>query len=457
MMPRAFRLLDHPAICVGMTAFALHLWVNGSYGYFRDELYFIVCGRHPAWGYTDQPPLTPLLAAASEAAFHSLRGLRLVPAIASAATVALTASAARTLGGGLYAGWLAGLSVLAGGALQVFGVLMITDTLQPLAWLACGVCIIRAEQDQQPRWWLAAGAIAGIAFLAKYTVALYLGSVALGLLATPERRLLMRWEPWAAVLIAMAIATPNLLWQAANDRPFVAHTAVLAAHKNIPLSPPAFLLQEMLTLGPASAPIWLAGLTAFAFWPRFAHLRWVALSWVVLIAAAVAGAAGPIFWPGPHFVHGGGATALEAWLPRLAKPALIAAVLVGAAVTAPLFLPLLPIESFIAYQRWLGLTPSTGERVKLGVLPQVFADMFGWPELAETVGKAYQALAPEDRARAVFFGRNYGEAAAVDFFGARWGSPPAISAHEVVFPLGSARTRRQRDADPSALARRARQ
>ena len=81
---RAFRLLDHPAICLGLTAFALHLWVNGSYGYFRDELYFIVCGRHPAWGYTDQPPLTPLIAAASDAAFHSLRGLRLIPAMVAA-------------------------------------------------------------------------------------------------------------------------------------------------------------------------------------------------------------------------------------------------------------------------------------------------------------------------------------------------------------------------------------
>jgi hypothetical protein len=220
----------------------------------------------------------------------------------------------------------------------------------------------------------------------------------------------------------MAIATPNVVWQAANDWPFAAHTAVLAAHKNIPLSPLMFLLQEMLTLGPASAPIWLAGLAAFAFWPRFAHLRWVALSWVVLIAAAVAGRGRPYYLAGAYpLLMAGGATALEAGLPlpRLAKPAVIAAVLVGAAVTAPLFLPVLPIESFIAYQRWLGLTPTTGERLKLGALPQYFADMFGWPELAETVGKAYQALAPEDRARAVFYGRNYGEAAAVDFFAAR--------------------------------------
>src|SRR6516225_11206556 len=117
-------IVNRPELVLGLLTLALHLWVNGSYGYFRDELYFIVCGRHPAWGYTDQPPLAPLIAAASDAAFHSLRGLRLVPAMAAGATVALTASTARMLGGGLYAGWLAGLAVLAGGALELMAVLM---------------------------------------------------------------------------------------------------------------------------------------------------------------------------------------------------------------------------------------------------------------------------------------------------------------------------------------------
>src|SRR5271166_1684177 len=228
MMSRVFRFLDHPAAVLGLAALALHLWVNGSYGYFRDELYFIVCGRHPAWGYTDQPPLIPLIAAASDAAFGSLTGLRLVPALAGAATVALTALAAGMLGGRLYARWLAGLVVLASGTLPFWGIVLTTDTLEPLAWLAIAICIIRAEKDDDPRWWLPAGAIGGVAFLAKYTVAPYLVSIALGLLATPRRRLLARWQPWAAVLVAVGIAAPNLLWKAANGWPFVAHTAALA-------------------------------------------------------------------------------------------------------------------------------------------------------------------------------------------------------------------------------------
>ena len=335
--PRLRGLLDHPALVLGLAALALHLWVNGAYGYFRDELYYIVCGRRLAWGYTDQPPLTPLIAWASDAAFHSLRGLRLVPALASAATVALTAHAARLLGGGLYARWLAGLAVLGGGALQFFGVTLGTDSLQPLAWLAIALCVIEAERDDEPRWFLAAGAIAGVAFLAKYTVALYLVSLGLGLLATAERRLLARWEPWAGALLALAIAAPNLIWQAENGWPFAAHTAVLAAEKNIPLSPGAFLVQEILTLGPASAPVWIAGVAAFAFWPRFARWRWIAVSWVLLVAAAVIGRGRPYYLaPAYPLLMAGGAVALEAWLPRLAKPAFAALVVAVAALTAPL-------------------------------------------------------------------------------------------------------------------------
>ena len=135
----------------------------------------------------------------------------------------------------------------------------------------------------------------------------------------------------------------------------------------------------------------------------------------------------------------GGPVALEAWLPRLAKPAFAALVLADAALTAPLFLPVLPIDTFIAYQRALGLKPSTGERLRLGELPQYYADMFGWPEMAETVGKAYQALPPDDRKRAVFFAWNYGDAAAIDFFGAALGPAASDQRPRELLSLGPAR------------------
>ena len=251
---RLRQLFDRPELVLGLATLALHLWVNGAYGYFRDELYFIVCGRHLAWGYTDQPPLTPLIAWASDAAFHSLRGLRLVPALACAATVALTAHAARRA-------WRRALRPLARRARgsrrrRAAGLRRAAhDGFAAAARLARDRALHRQSRtDGEPRWLLAAGAIAGVAFLAKYTVALFLVSLGLGLLATPQRLLLARWQAWAGGLLALAVAAPNLVWQAANGWPFVAHTAVLAAEKNIPLSPGSFLLQEVLTprarLGP---------------------------------------------------------------------------------------------------------------------------------------------------------------------------------------------------------------
>ena len=233
--------------------------VNGSTGYFRDELYYIVCGRHPAFGYTDQPPLIPVIAWASEATFHSLRGLRLVPALACAVTVALTAHAARMLGGGLYGRWLAGLAVLGGGALVFWGVTLSTDCLQPLAWLAIGLCVLQAQEGDDKRWWLAAGAIAG-SRSSPNTRSRSTSSQSRSGSRADRAAAARGWGPWVGGLVALAIAAPNLIWQAANGWPFVAHTAVLAAERNIPYSPGQFLVQEILVVGAATAPVSILGL-----------------------------------------------------------------------------------------------------------------------------------------------------------------------------------------------------
>ncbi|HXQ29474.1 MAG TPA: glycosyltransferase family 39 protein, partial [Gemmatimonadales bacterium] len=118
--------------------------VNGRYGFFRDELYFIVCGNRPAWGYVDQPPLIPLIASWLHALFgNSLVGFRLAPALAMAATVALTAEFVRLLGGQRFAQWLAGLCVLGAPIFLAQGLLLTTDMLQALTWLACGWFLVR--------------------------------------------------------------------------------------------------------------------------------------------------------------------------------------------------------------------------------------------------------------------------------------------------------------------------
>jgi hypothetical protein len=170
----------------------------------------IACGWRPDWGYVDQPPLVPLIAAGSWHLFGgSLHGLRIVSALAGAATVAITVRAAGEFGGWLFARWLAGLCVMAAGILQLASVLLTTDTLQPLLWTALTLALMRALRGQAA-WWWGVGALVGVAFQTKYMVLFQVAALILGILATPQRRVLVTGGPWRAALLALAIAAPNL-------------------------------------------------------------------------------------------------------------------------------------------------------------------------------------------------------------------------------------------------------
>jgi len=149
---------SRPSLILGLITLGVHLIANGNYGIFRDELYFIVCGRHPAWGHVDQPPLVPLLAAGSYAlGGGSLLMFRLLPALVLTATVALTAEFTRVIGGGRFAQWLAGLCALFAPVLLLFGVLFYTDMFSALTWLGLVWVLVRLEQTGNERWWIAFG------------------------------------------------------------------------------------------------------------------------------------------------------------------------------------------------------------------------------------------------------------------------------------------------------------
>ena len=431
---------SRPAIWLGLLTAALHLWANGEYGYFRDELYYIVCGQHLDWGYVDHPPLVPLLAALMHALFpDSLTMLRLIPALAHAGTVALTAETARKLGGGNWAQLLAGMAAFLCPLLLVFGTMLATDSLQPIAWLFCAYALISIIRDDNDRWWLPMGLVIGLAFMAKYTIALWVVALLLGLLLTSARHRLARPSPYVAALAPTLIVLPNLFWQWVHGWPFLEFGANAFENKNNVYAPWTFVLMQIRDLNPITAPIWLAGLAAFAFWRRFADLRAIAVAYLLLLVAMIVLHAKSYYLNGAYPVlFAGGAVALEAWLtlPRLRAALLVGVVLFGLPLL-PFVVPLLPVERVAAYQSSLGLTPAANEKgLAIGRLSQLYADMFGWRELAALVGRAYQSLSPEERADAVFFANNFGEAAAADIFGKPWGLPPSISTHNNYYLWG---------------------
>jgi hypothetical protein len=435
----AGRAWNRPSVWLAIASLVLHAVANGRYGFFRDELYFIVCGNNPDWGYVDQPPVVPLLASWSHAVFGDfLWGFRLVPAIIITATIALTAEFTRIIGGNRFAQWLSGLCVLLGPIFLLQGVLFYTDLFLALTWLLLAWVLVRLEQTEDERWWLVFGAIAGFSLNTKYLTAFYLAALAVGLLATPLRKSLLRPWIYLGALLAAVMLLPNLLWQQAHHWPFLELGRAAAGGKNEDMSPVAFFIQQVVLVGPIPTVVWLFGLWAGLVRPKPAVARIFPCAWLILLLVFDASHGKPYYLSAIYpALLAFGAVRIEEWLANaMARAALVAGTVVLGALGAPLTLPILPVDTFIRYTHAIGFKVSTGERLVLGELPQYYADMFGWPEMARKVADVYHSLPPRDQARAVFFGENYGEAAAIDVFGRRLGLPPAISGHNNYYIWG---------------------
>jgi 4-amino-4-deoxy-L-arabinose transferase-like glycosyltransferase len=430
------------AIVLALLTLLFHVLTAKGYGYFRDELYYIACSEHLALGYVDHPPLIALVTWLSRGVLgDSLYALRLFPAVCAAGTVYLTASITRDLGGGRFAQWVAAIAAaLAPIYLSLFTILSM-NALDVFLWTLALWIVTHILKTGNLRWWLAFGIVAGLGLQNKLSI-LFLGfGVVVGLVISRDWRHFVSPWLWAAGLLAALIFAPYLWWQSANGWPTLEFMQNARLYKNLPLSPLDFLTAQAEMMNIVALPLWLAGL-GFYFFARdgrpYRAFGWMYLAVLLIMITQRAKPyyLAPIY---PVFLAAG-ALVLErlasrpgwTWM-RFAAPALL---VLSGATFAPLAKPLLPVDTYVAYAAALGHQPSTGERKELARLPQFFADMHGWPEMVATVAEAYDNLPPEDRERACFFGQNYGQAGAVDFFGAAAGLPKAISAHNAYFLWG---------------------
>ena len=426
---------DRTALIAALATFIVHVVANPHYGFFRDELYFIICGFHPAWGYVNQPPLVPLLAARSQLFGHSLVLLRALPAACAAAGVYVTCRIVRELGGGTFAAVLAMLAFFAAGVLESFGMKVGPDMIGLWLWPLTALYVLRAARGGDPRWWIGAGICIGVSLESKYSAIFFAVALVAGLLLTPQRRVLnSRWF-FAGAGIAAAVALPNFLWQAAHGFPMWELLRNGQNGKNVVASPALFLFQQLLLTNLFASPIWIAGLVWLFRTPA---PRFLAYAYVVLIATMIALHA-KHYYPADVYpiLMAAGGVAIEAWTQRarLLRPLLLAATVAAALFFLPFSLPILSEEAMLDYSGFvssvLHVDRSTmaTEHNRSSALPEDWADMHGWPELAATVAQIYNALPPAQRAQAAIVASNYGEAAAIDFFGAAYGLPPALSGH----------------------------
>ncbi|MFN2460258.1 MAG: ArnT family glycosyltransferase [Candidatus Velthaea sp.] len=429
---------DRVALAVALPALIVHAAFAGRYDVFRDELYFIVCGRHPAFGYADQPPLVPLLSAALYAFGHSTWLLRLPDILAAAGLVWLTVRFARLLGGGDAAATAAGIAVAAAPMfLGIFATLN-TTVFEPLAWTASAYGLARAGISDDRRALVWTGAVAGIELEAKYSLVMWLLALLIAVAAGGGRRLLARRELWLGVALASALAVPSVVWQAANGWPF-AELVRAAGAKNAVVSPAAFLVNQILVMNPLLAPLWMLGIAAPFVWADLARVRFLAIAFVLVVALALASHGKDYYVAAGYpsmFALGG--IALErlvrAWSVRAAYLASAVAV---SAVAAPAALPVLAPEEIAPYLQRIHLTPQQQERSFAGTnLPQQFADELGWRDYVRQVGSAYAALPTAVKAATAIKVDNYGEAAALDVYGSPYDLPPALSGHNQYYIWG---------------------
>ena len=415
----------------------MHVATSGRYGWFRDELYFIACGHHLAWGYVDQPPLIALLARAASVG-HSLYLFRFPAALAHAALVALVAVAARRLGGGAFAQALAALATAIAPVLLIFGHVMTMNAFEPLAWLGAALVVLAVADGADARWWVAGGAIIGVGVLDKHSVAFFAIALVVGLVATPARRALAsRWFV-AAMALAALMVLPHVAWQIGHGWPMLELLRHGQEYKNEPVTAWQFFVAQLELYHPLAAPIWALGLWQLLRAPRARPLGIAA----VVVAAMVIALHGKIYYLAPLYplLFAAGGVAVESLLARAwMRATAFALVAAGGIATAPFALPILPVPTLLRYQAALGFAPPRTERLRYRPLSQLFADEHGWRELEAAVARVYRALPADEQAHASIYAGNYGEAGAIDFFGVADGLPPARSGHNSYYTWGPPR------------------
>jgi hypothetical protein len=412
-------------------AFVIHAAVSGRYDFFRDELYFIVCGRHPAFGYADQPPLVPLLAAGSQLFGESLILMRLIAALGAAGLVLATCALARRTGAGLYGVALAGIAAAVAPMSLGLMTTLSTSTFEPMAWTLVALLVARAVLQGESRAWIFAGIVGGIAMETKYALPLYLGPLAAGLVLTGHARALGRREVAVGIVIAAVLAAPSAIWQMVHGLPFLELMRAGAAGKNVVLPPLAFVANQALVMNPLFAPLWLGG--ALAPWVdrRFATWRFLSVAFGLTFALMIALHAKDYYLaPAYGAMVALGGAAWEQWVrSRVARGIYLAAAVIFSVIAAPLAMPILDPPVLARYIRALDADPTPTETRAQSELPQEFADMVGWRSFAVQVAATVEQLPPADRAKVALLTSNYGEAAAIDVFGPALGLPAAISGH----------------------------
>jgi hypothetical protein len=390
----------------------LHLATNGTLGFHTDELYYLACGRHPALGYVDFPPVVPLLARLETGLLGvSPWTLRVLPSLSGGFLVALSGAYVRRLGGSL---WLQGIGLLTAiaapyllGSNWVFQ----TVTFDQVTWMVAMYWFLCLVTDRRPRYWVYLGITLGIGLEVKYTIVGLILGIGVAVLLTPSLRMELRTKyPWIAAAIALLIWAPNLVWQVVEGFPTLAY---ITNHQGSGGGAVTYLI-EFAVYFFFLIPLWLAG-TASLFRSRLLRPIGIACAVPLLLF---------LFVGKSYYAAGTIPIALAQGLmaiSRIQRPKLRSGLEIAVVVTSVLefltfFLLVVPITP-----------PDRLHATGLDAINEVFADSVGWDDIANQVTTIYRDLPASERSNTVIISAYYGVPGALQVYGNPKDFPVVVS------------------------------
>jgi len=427
-----------PVLTAALIVLIAHVLCINRYGFFRDELYYLSCAQHMAWGYVDHPPFCVAVAKLFTTLFgENLAALRIPGILSISTTVVLSALIAREMGASRRAQTMTALAIAIAPVYHVVGHIFAMNGLDVALWTLAAYVWVRVIKHESLRGWALLGLIVGIAMLNKISVLWLMCGLLVALITTSRRKKLITAGPYIALAIALAVASPFVFWQIQNGWPTAEFITNATRLKMVATPPWVFLGTQVVVMNPATAPLWIVGAIVGL---RTSKWRSLAIAFVTVVGILLlTGKARENYLSTAYpLVLGLGAMAIDTWLNRF-KPVwgkvAVGTMIVCGLITTVLILPVLPpttLESIYAASPVQPSPSEKGEKSKL----QGFADMFGWPELTSNVSKAFDSLPESERNGCAVITANYGEAAALRHFGVARGLPSAISGHNNFYLWG---------------------
>jgi hypothetical protein len=411
----------------------LHILSNTvfAYGIFRDELYYLACASHPDIGYVDHPPLSIWILAVYRFIFgDSLFAIRLVPALLGALTIYLAGRIVLELKGGKIALVLTGIATTISPILLAMNNLYSMNSIDIFLWTLAAWIFLKLVKTPEAKYWIIIGLIIGLGMLNKISMGWFAIGFTLAILFTDLRVFLKTRWPYLTALIALLCFSPFIIWNINHDFAHLEFMRNATKWKYADMNPVVFLQGQFLLMSPLGFIVWVLGAVALFRQKDWKAYRPIAIIGVTTLLILI------INWhskpeylsPTIPMIVAGGALFVERYFKKWISLSFI--ILIGLGVfILPLAIPLLPVQTFIAYNKTLGVTPTNTESKELNELPQHYADMFGWEEMARQVSKAYEALPESEKNGVVISVQNYGEAAALEYYQKKYPLPPVICLH----------------------------